>query len=191
MLVQKKTSSGVTLVPIEAMLFDDRKIILSGDIDDDAAFDIAEEILYLNTIDKEKKITLIINSCGGAIDSGLIIYDAIVGSSAPIRTVVMGKAHSMAALLLACSKERCLLNHSSVFIHEPLIIDHLGGSTTSIKELSESLLSTKIKMNTLLALHTGKTLAEIDEATTYDTLMCPQEAIEFGIADKIINFNEI
>ena len=191
MLVPKKTSGGINLIPIEAMLFDDRKIILSEDIDDDTAFDIAEEILYLNMVDKEKPITLILNSPGGEIDAGFIIYDAITGSSAPIRTVVVGKAHSMAALLLACSKERCLLKHSSVLIHEPLIRNRLGGNTSSIKELSETLLATKIKINTLLALHTGKTLTEIDEATRCDNLMSPQEAIEFGIADKIINFNEI
>ena len=105
----------------------------------------------------------------------------------------MGKAYSMAALLFAsCSKgQRYMLPHSELMLHEPLLGNRIGGNSSSIKSISESLQETKRKMNQILAKHTGKTEEEVEKATGFDHYFSPEESIAFGLCDEIIGFDKV
>jgi ATP-dependent Clp protease protease subunit len=123
----------------------------------------------------------------------MVIYDAIQSSPVPVEVYCVGKAYSMGAVLLACGKKgkRYLLPHSRVMIHEPLIPYGVGGKTSSIQTISESLLKAKRSMEEILAKHTGKTADEIAEATKTDHYFSAEEAVEFGLADGIMGLDEM
>lgn len=187
--VQIRSSNGISIVPIESRLMASRKVFIEGDINEASACDFVKKILFLNQEDKDKPIDVLINSQGGEITSGMLMYDVIQASRAPIRTFCIGMAYSMGAVLLACGNHgRYILPHSKVMIHEPLLGNHVGGSASSIRSISENLLETKRKMNQILARHTGKTEEEIEEATRFDHFYSAQESVEFGLADKIVDF---
>ena len=147
--------------------------------------------MLLNQEDDKSPILVFINSPGGEIDNGLLIYDAIVGSKAPVYTFCSGCAYSMGAVLFACGKKRFLLPHSKLMLHQPLLGGRIGGNASSIKSISDSLLQTKTMMNKLLAFHTGKTEEEMDEMTSYDHYFSAEEAVAMGLADGIRSFKEM
>jgi ATP-dependent Clp protease protease subunit len=120
-----------------------------------------------------------------------MIYDAIVGSKAPVRMICRGKAYSMGAVLFACANERLMLPNSELMLHQPLLGGRVSGNASSIKSISDSLLETREKMNKLLASHTGKTVEEIAQATDFDHYFSPDEAIAFGLCDRVINFADV
>lgn len=187
-----KSSSGVQTVSIESKLMSDhRRLFITGKINADSAMDFFKQVMLLNLEDDKAPIFVFINSEGGEIVNGLQIYDTIVGSKAPIRTFCSGCAYSMGAVLFACGKERYMLPHSKLMLHEPLLGGRIGGNASSIKSISESLLETKAMINRLLAFHTGKTETEIDELTSYDHYFSAQEAVEIGLADGIRSFKEM
>lgn len=185
-----RSSSGITQVPVETKLLSERKIFIEGEITANTAMEFVKQMLYLN-IESEETITVFINSPGGEINSGLLMYDAIVGSKAPVRTICMGKAYSMGAVLFTCAKERFMLPNSELMLHQPLLGGRVSGNASSIRSISDSLLETKRKLNKLIAIHTGKTEKEIDEATGFDHYYSPDEAVDFHLADKIICFSEM
>ena len=164
----------------------DRKIFLTGEINAEMANAFLSEILFLEQ-EPTKPVTIYINSPGGEVNAGLMIYDVIQGSGLEINMVCTGMAASMAAILLAGGKKghRYILKHSKVMIHEPLIPRGVGGSATSIKNISESILETRKLVNGILAEHTGKTMEAIDEATSFDNFMNAEEAIAFGLCDAV------
>ena len=184
--IEVETAKGIREVSLNTNHLMNRKIFLNGEINSELADSFLSQLLYLEE-NGSGPVTIYINSPGGEVNSGLLIYDAIQASSLDIRMVCVGKAFSMAAVIFAGGKKgkRFILEHSEVMIHEPLISRGLGGSATSIKNISDSILSTKETLNGLLAKHTGKTPEEIDEATGYDNIMDAEEAISFGICDKI------
>lgn len=185
-----RSSSGITQVPVETKLLSERKIFIEGEITANTAMEFVKQLLYLN-IESEETITVFINSPGGEINSGLLMYDAIIGSKAPVRTICMGKAYSMGAVLFTCAKERFMLPNSELMLHQPLLGGRVSGNASSIRSISDSLLETKRKLNKLIAIHTGKTEKEIDEATGFDHYYSPDEAVDFHLADKIICFSEM
>lgn len=185
-----RSSSGITQVPVETKLLSERRIFIEGEITANTAMEFVKQILYLN-IESEETITVFINSPGGEINSGLLMYDAIVGSKAPVRTICMGKAYSMGAVLFTCAKERFMLPNSELMLHQPLLGGRVSGNASSIRSISDSLLETKRKLNKLIAIHTGKTEKEIDEATGFDHYYSPDEAVDFHLADKVICFSEM
>lgn len=184
-----KSSSGVQTVAMESKLMSERRLFIIGEINADSAMDFLKQMMILNLEDNQTPITVFINSPGGEIDNGLLIYDAIVGSK--VRTVCSGCAYSMGAVLFICGKDRVMLPHSKLMLHEPLLGGKIGGNASSIKSISESLLETKIMMNKLLAFHTGRTETEMDVLTSYDHYFSAQEAVEMGFADKIKSFKEM
>ena len=192
MNVQVKSSNGISLVPVETRLLADRKIFIEGEINEEMACEFMKKVMYLNSENREKNIDLLINSPGGEINAGMLMYDVIQSSKAPIRTFCIGKAYSMGAVLFACGNHgRYMLPHSELMIHEPLISNRIGGSASSIKSISDSLIETKKKMNRILAKHTGKTEDEIEIATNFDHYLTPEESVAFGLCDKIVDFNMI
>lgn len=186
-----RTSNGITQVPMEAKHLSKRLITIRGEITEDVAIDFVNKMLELNMESSDEWITVLIISPGGEINSGLMMYDAIVGSKAPVRMVCMGKAYSMGAVLFASANERLMLPNSELMLHQPLLGGRVSGNASSIKSISDSLLETKEKLNKLIASHTGRTVEEIDQATSYDHYFSPYEAIEFQLCDRVISFADI
>ena len=147
---------------------------------------------FLCKEDDEKPIDVLINSPGGEILSGLLIYDCIQSCKTPIRMFCMGIAYSMGALLFASGNHgRFLFPHSELMLHEPLLGNRVGGNASSIRSISDSLMESRNKMNQILAKHTGKTEKQIEKATSYDHFFDVEEATKFGLCDGTIGFDEI
>lgn len=192
MNVQVKSSNGITLVPIESRLLGDRKVFLEGEINSNVACEFVKKVMLLNKEDSHLPIHVFINSSGGEITAGLLIYDVIQQSTAPIRMYCIGKAYSMGALLFASGLHgRFILPNSELMIHEPLLGNKVSGNTSSIKSISDSLLETRQKINRILAKHTKKSEEEIEKATGYDHYFSALESIDFGLADSVIGFNDM
>ena len=192
MNVQVKSSNGIALVPIESRLMANRKIFIEGEIDADTACDFVKKVMLLNSEDSQKPIDVLINSPGGEINSGMLMYDVIQASKAPIRLFCIGKAYSMGAVLFACGNHgRYMLPHGELMIHEPLLGGRVGGNSSSIKSISDSLLETKKKMNNILAKHTGKSEKDNEKASNHDHYFSPEESVAFGLCDEIIEFSRI
>lgn len=192
MNVQVKSSNGITLVPVDSKLMANRKIFIEGEIDAEKACEFVKEVMLLNGEDSQSPIDVLINSPGGEIISGMLMYDVIQASKAPIRMFCIGRAYSMGAVLFACGNHgRYMLPHGELMIHEPLLGNRVGGNSSSIKSISDSLLETKRKMNQILAKHTGKSEEEVEKATGFDHYFSPEESVEFGLCDQIVGFDKI
>lgn len=185
--VEVESAHGIREVSLKTRHLMNRNIFLTGSIDDEMANDFLSEFMYLEN-QSDEPINIYINSPGGQVNAGLMIYDTVQGSRVPVNMICAGLAASMAAIILAGGQNgrRYILKHSKVMIHEPLISGGLGGSATSIKNISESILETRKICNSILAQHTGKSVEEIDEATSFDNYMNAEEAIEFGLCDKTV-----
>lgn len=184
--IEVESVNGTREVSLTTRHLMNRNVFLQGTIDSDMANQFLSQLLYLEQ-ELEEPVTIYINSPGGEVNAGLVIYDAIQGSNLEINMICTGMAASMAAILLAGGQKgnRYILEHSKVMIHEPLLANGVGGSATSIKNISESILETRKIVNGILAEHTGKSIEEINEATSFDNYMNAKEAIEFGICDAI------
>lgn len=190
--IMVKSSNGITLVSLNSRLMNDRKIFIEGEIGYEMACSFVKKIMLLTQDDSSKPIDVFINSPGGEINSGMLIYDIIQSSKTPIRMFCIGRAYSMGALLFACGNHgRYMLPNGELMIHEPLLGNRVGGNSSSIKSISESLLETKNKMNQLLARHTGKTEEDIEKATSYDHYFNSDESVEFGLCDGIVGIDKM
>ena len=188
MNIQIRTSSGISLVPEETLLLSDRIVFVEGTIDSALAMSFMKHIMVLLSRDHDKPISVVINSAGGEINAGMMMYDLI--RSANIKTYCAGRAYSMAAVLFACGKHgRYMFPHSELMLHEPLVGNGIGGSASSIRTLSENLMDIRRKLNLTLSEATGRTPEEIDEATAYDHFYSPEESIDFGLADGIADLS--
>ena len=187
-----KSVNGYQAMPIEALLNHQRVIYVNGEINEQAAINVVQQMTYLVMEDSVRPIKLFINSCGGAIDAGMVIYDILQACPAPIQVYCTGKAYSMAAVLLCCGQHgRYILPHSKVMIHEPLISTGVGGKTSSIQTIAESMMKTKEEMVAILAKHTGQPLKKLYEVTKTDTFFSADEAVDFGLVDKVVDFAEM
>ncbi len=186
--IEVESAQGIREIRITTRHLMNRKLFLTGEINEESALNFISQLMYLEeSEDSDKPVTIYINSPGGQILSGLMIYDAIQGSKLSINMVCVGMAASMAAWILAGGQKgrRYILPHSKVMIHEPLISNGVGGSATTIKHISDSIQETRSLINEIMSKHTGRTAEEILEATGFDNYMKANEAIEFGICDRI------
>lgn len=192
MNIIEKSSNGISQVSADAKLMSNRKVFIKGEINAETACEFVKKIMILNMQDPNRPIDLLINTPGGCINSGMVYYDVIQASKAPIRTFCIGRAYSMGAVLLACGNHgRYILPHGEVMIHEPLLGNRVGGNSSSIKSISESLLETKRKMNQILAKHTGQSEEIVEEATGYDHYFDSEESLKFGLVDEIVDFGKL
>lgn len=184
--IEVESAHGVREVSLDTRHLMNRKIFLHGEINSESADDFLSQMLFLEQESKEP-ISIYINSPGGSVNAGLVIYDCIQASEVEINMICAGTAASMAAIIFAGGQKghRYILPHSKVMIHEPLLAGGVGGSATSIKNISDSILETREIVNGILAKHTGKTVKEINKATSFDNYMNAEEAIKFGLCDKI------
>lgn len=184
--VEVESASGTREVSLYTRQLMNRNIFIQGDINAELANDVLNQIMFLIK-ESDDEINIFINSAGGEVNSGLLIYDLLQEIKTPVNMYCTGLAASMAAILLAGGQKgrRFILPHSKTMIHEPLISGGVGGSATSIRTISNSILETKDIVNGILAKHTGKTIKEIDNATSFDNFMNASESVKFGLCDEI------
>ena len=189
---QIKSSNGICVAPVDTGIFKHRKLMIEGEINADSAMQFIKALMLLIFENSIEPIDVLINSPGGEINAGLAMYDAMRTCGVKIRTICVGRGFSMGAVLFAAGTGgRYMLPNSELMIHEPLISNRIGGSSTSVKSISDSLLETKKKMDRLLSECTGRSEEEIEEATSYDHYFTAEESIDFGLADGIIEFKKI
>lgn len=183
--ISEESTYGTREVVLQTRHFTDGKVFLTGIITEDTANEFVSQMMYLNK--EKKKATVYINSKGGSVTAGLSIYDAIQEYEGEVNLCCYGLAASMAAIILASGKpgHRFITPHGRTMIHEPALAGKLGGSASTIEETAKNMLETKNVLNTILAEHTGKTVAEIEEATRFDNFMDAEKSIEFGLCDEI------
>lgn len=189
MNIVKKSSSGFQPLPLEGMLLSQRKIFLSGPITMDSANLIVQQLLYLEAEDPAGEIRVYISSPGGEVNAGLLIYDQLRGmADTPISLYCTGLAASMAAIILSGGQQgrRFILPHSKVMIHSPYISGNVGGNAEAIQRTADSIMETKKAIIQLLGENTGKTPEEIERAISFDNMLDADQAVAFGICDKII-----
>ncbi len=181
----KESSRGYNLIPIQDEMLSHREVELVGEVSADSVNALIRELRYLQSEDPEAPITLYINSPGGSVDSGMALYDVMQAVSCPVRTICVGLAASMAALLFVSGAERDMLPHSRLMIHDPLIIQ-TGGSALKLKAISDDLMETRQIIAKVIAEHSGKSMEEVLEKTANDSYFRAEEAVKFGLADHII-----
>lgn len=184
--VIEQTSRGERAYDIYSRLLKDRIIILGGPIDDHLANSIVAQLLFLDAENPEKDISLYINSPGGSVTAGMAIYDTMNFVKADVQTICIGMAASMGAFLLSAGTKgkRFALPNAEVMIHQPLGGVH--GQATEIEIHARHILRTRDKINRILAKNTGQPLEVIERDTDRDFFMTAQEALDYGIIDKII-----
>lgn len=184
--VIEQTPRGERAYDIWSRLLKDRIIFLGTPIDDQIANSVLAQLLFLESEDPEKDIVMYINSPGGVVNSGLAIYDAMQYVRCDVATVCVGMCASMASVLLAAGAKgkRSILPHSRVMLHQP----HGGvrGQATDIEITTREMLKMKEMNNVILARHTGQSEDKIKRDLERDFYMGPQEAIEYGVVDKIV-----
>ena len=184
--VIEQTSQGAREYDIYSRLLIDRIVFLGTEVNDVAANLIIAQMLFLEQSDAEAPVHFYINSPGGSVYAGLGIYDIMQHISCPIHTYCMGMAASMASLLLCAGEAgfRHCLPHGRVMIHQPL--GGAKGQCTDIQIQAHEIQDLKNQLNNIYVRHTGRAIADIEKATDRDNYLSPQQALEFGLIDKII-----
>ncbi len=184
--VIEKTANGERAYDIYSRLLKDRIIFLGSQVDDGAANTIIAQMLFLESQDKNADIKLYINSPGGSVTAGMAIYDTMQYIGPDVSTICVGLAASMASFLLASGAKgkRLVLPNSEVMIHQ--VMGGVEGQATDIKIRAERILKIKDNLNKLLSKHTGQTLKKVEADTERDYFMSAEEAVAYGIADKVI-----
>ena len=184
--VIEKTSSGERSYDIYSRLLQDRIIFLSNEVNDDIASLIVSQLLFLESQDPGKDISLYINSPGGSVSAGFAIYDTMNYIKCDVATYCMGLAASMGAFLLAggAKGKRYALPNAEIMIHQPS--GGAKGQATEIQIAAENILKTKKRLNEILAANTGKPYETIAADTERDNYMSAQEAAEYGLIDSVI-----
>ena len=184
-IVIENTSYGERSYDIYSRLLKDRIIFLGTEINDNVANAIVAQLLFLEAEDPEKDITMYINSPGGVVTSGMAIYDTMNYIKPDVQTVCIGQAASMGAFLLSAGAKgkRFALSNSRVMIHQPL--GGAQGQATDIEIQAKEILKIKDKLSEILAKNCGKTKEEVLRDTERDNFMTANEALEYGIIDKV------
>lgn len=185
--VEVESRNGIREVNLYTRHFMKRRVFLNGEINARMADEIVAQLLYLQE-ESDEPIYLYINSGGGEVNAGLYIYDVLQSIKIPVYTYCTGMAASMAAVILAGGQpgRRYILPHSKTMIHEPLLAGGVGGSATSIQNISQSIMETRQITNGILAKHTKKSIKQVNKATSFDNYMNAKQSVEFGICDKVV-----
>ena len=184
-MVVEQTSKGERSYDIFSRLLNDRIIFLSDEVNDATASLVVAQLLFLEAQDPDKDISFYINSPGGSVTAGMAIYDTMKFIKCDVSTICIGMAASMGAFLLSSGTKgkRIALPNSEIMIHQPL--GGAKGQATDIKIQAELILRTRDNLNRILAENTGKTVEEIARDTERDNFMTSQQALEYGLIDKI------
>jgi len=190
-IVVEQTSRGERAYDIYSRLLKDRIIFMGEQVTDDMANIIIAQFLFLESENPDKDINLYINSPGGSITAGLAIYDTMQYVRPDVTTICTGQASSMAALLLSAGTKgkRYALPHSRIMIHQPM--GATQGQATDIDIQAREIMRLKAAINELFATHTGQRKEKVGIDTERDFFMSGQEALEYGIVDKVITKREM
>lgn len=174
---------------IEQALLEARRIFISDAVDSHTANEMIRKLWYLELIDPGKPILFVINSPGGAVDSGFAIWDQVKMISSPVTTLVTGLAASMGSILSLCAApgRRFATPHSRIMIHQPLLSGVIKGQATDLEIQAREMLKTRNGLIEIYVEATGKDFATIEKAIDRDTWMTAQEALEFGLLDRVID----
>lgn len=185
-MVVEQTSRGERSYDIYSRLLNDRIIMLHEEVNDTTASLVIAQLLYLEGQDPDKDIQLYINSPGGSVTAGMAIYDTMQYVACDVSTICVGLAASMGAFLLASGTKgkRFVLPNAEVMIHQPS--GGSRGTASDIKIQAEWMLRTKEKLNKILAERTGQSIEVIERDTDRDNFMTAEEAVAYGLVDKII-----
>jgi ATP-dependent Clp protease, protease subunit len=185
--VIEKTSYGERSYDIYSRLLKDRIIFLGTAIDDGVANAIIAQLLFLEQQNSKEDIKIYINSPGGSVSSALAIYDTMQYVKPDIQTICVGLAASAASLLLSAGKKgkRMILPNAEVMIHQ--VLGGTSGQASDIDIHAKHILKTKDLLNKILAKHTGQTITKVEKDTDRDYFMSAQEAVKYGIVDKVIS----
>lgn len=185
--VVEQTNRGERSYDIFSRLLNDRIIMLCDEVNDATASLVVAQLLYLEGQDPDKEISLYINSPGGSVTAGLAIYDTIQYIKCDVSTICMGMAASMGAFLLSAGTKgkRLALPNSTIMIHQPS--GGAQGQATDMRIHTEWILDTKKRLNKILSEATGQPLEVIERDTERDNFMTAQQALEYGLIDKIID----
>ena len=185
-MVIEQTARGERAYDIYSRLLKERVVFIVGPIEDQVANLVVAQLLYLESENPDKDIHLYINSPGGAVSSGLSIYDTMQFVKPDISTICVGQAASMGAVLLAggANGKRFCLPHSRVMIHQP--IAGFQGQASDIDIHAREVLQTRDRLNSLLAKHTGQPLKRIQKDTDRDHFLSGEEAVEYGLIDTVL-----
>ena len=185
-IVIEQTSKGERSYDIFSRLLKDRIIMMDGPIDERVSSVLTAQLLFLESQDAKKDITLYINSPGGLVTAGMAIYDTMQYISADIQTVVVGQACSMGSLLASAGTKgkRLMLPHSRHMIHQPL--GGASGQATDVEIRANELLRWKTELTKIYEKTTGQPLQKLKDDMERDKFMTPEEAVEYGLADKIV-----
>ncbi|MBE6770898.1 MAG: ATP-dependent Clp endopeptidase proteolytic subunit ClpP [Ruminococcaceae bacterium] len=184
--VVEQTNRGERSYDIFSRLLNDRIIVLSDEVNDTTASIVVAQLLFLEGQDPDKDISLYINSPGGSVTAGMAIYDTMQYIKCDVSTICMGMAASMGAFLLSSGAKgkRFALPNSEIMIHQPL--GGARGQATEIKIVADHIIKTREKLNRILAQNTGRSIEEIARDTERDNYLTAQEAMEYGLVDKVI-----
>ncbi len=188
--VIEKTGRGERAYDIYSRLLKDRIIMLQGEINDHVSSIIVAQMLFLEAENPEKDIYLYINSPGGVVTSGMAIYDTMNYIKPDVVTICMGQAASMGAFLLSSGAKgkRFALPHARIMIHQPL--GGAQGQATDIEIHAKEILRMKKELNKILAENTGQSVRKIEKDTERDFFMSAEEAMKYGIIDKVLKKRE-
>ena len=184
--VIEQTPGGERAYDIYSRLLSDRIIMLTDEVNDTTASLVVAQMLFLEAQDPDKDIYFYINSPGGSVSAGMAIYDTMNYIKCDVCTICMGMAASMGAFLLSggAKGKRLALPNAEIMIHQPL--GGAQGQASDIKIHADHILKTRAKLNALLAQHTGKPLADIERDTERDNFLSADEAVAYGLIDKVI-----
>ena len=183
--VVEQTGRGERAYDIYSRLLNDRIIFLSDEVNDATASLVVAQLLFLEAQDPDKDISFYINSPGGSVTAGMAIYDTMNFIKCDVSTICIGLAASMGAFLLSAGAKgkRIALPHSEIMIHQPL--GGAQGQASDIKIRADLILRTRDMLNKILAENTGKSIEQIERDTDRDNFMPAEQALEYGLIDKI------
>ena len=184
--VIEETSRGERSFDIYSRLLKERIVMLTEEVNEVTASLVVAQLLFLDSEDPDKDIHFYINSPGGSVSAGLAIYDTMQLVRADVSTICMGMAASMGAFLLAGGQKgkRFILPNAEVMIHQPL--GGAQGQASDIKITADHILATKDRLNRIMAANTGKDLATIEKDTDRDNWLTAEQAVEYGLVDKVM-----
>ena len=182
----EQTSRGERSYDIYSRLLQDRIVLLGGEVNDDTANSIVAQLLFLQSQDAKKEISMYINSPGGSVTAGLAIYDTMQFISCPVATYCIGQAASMGAVLLTAGAKgkRYALPNSRIMIHQPW--GGAEGKASDIEITAREILRLKEMLNGILASHAGKNVEDVVRDTDRDHFMSAEEACKWGLIDKVL-----
>ena len=188
--VEEQTSRGSSRYDIFSRLLKERIVFIAGPVEDTMATIVTAQLLFLESENPKKEISVYINSPGGVVSSGLAIYDTMQYIRSPVTTVCIGQAASMGSLLLAAGEpgQRIALPNARIMVHQPS--GGYRGVATDIERHAEEIIDLKKRLNEIYVKHTGKPYEVIERKLDRDSFMTAEEAKEFGIVDKVFERRE-